>query len=451
VKLALILAAALLAAAPTAQAATWRQLTASGGASIDQVGLARTADGVLHVVWRARTGPNTEDLRHTAISPGGKIGATTPVQSGWASMSNPAVTVVPGGLRAVWGGIRTIDAGEPNQDLNTALSTDGGASWALTTGSIVPLGAQAYGSSASAATLPNGTVLETWAGTLGTWVHSGLDPATPNFEYQAPMGNYGYDPGIATAANGDAAVAWYSNADGHLGVFARMVNPDGSPLSIPLNMPSTNDMHVGMLSRTPIVARPKSGGFYVAYPTGYPTQNRVQLWRVGTGGLFLLAHTEANALATVAADRKGRLWVAWTDGTFGDKRVLARRSNRRVSRFGATVNAGAVRNASSAYQLDASATASALDVLALFGVGTESGGATYHARIRPGLTLTAKRSGRKVAYTVTDAGDPVRGATVRAAGRSARTDGKGHATLRLKQRAKATASAPGYASATVKR
>ena len=86
--------------------------------------------------------------------------------------------------------------------MNTAFSPDGGATWQLTTGSIVPLGAQSYGSDASATTLPNGTTLQAWAGTLGTWVHAGLDPATPNTDYQAPSGCCGYYPGLATDASG---------------------------------------------------------------------------------------------------------------------------------------------------------------------------------------------------------------------------------------------------------
>jgi hypothetical protein len=42
------------------------------------------------------------------------------------------------------------------------------------------------------------------------------------------------------------------------------------------------------------------------------------------------------------------------------------------------------RGVHSTYALDASATSSGLDVLALFGTGTSSGGATYVKRIRPG-------------------------------------------------------------------
>jgi hypothetical protein len=299
----LILAAALalLAAPASATAAPWRQVTADGGTSIDQVGIVRTGDGVLHVAWH-----EDGDLRHTAISPRGRIGATTPIQSGWTGHMDPALTVVPGGIRVVWGAIRSTDTSDPNQDLNTAFSGDGGASWALTLGSIIPRGAQAYGSDASATTLPGGTVLQAWAGTLGTWVHAGLNPATPNFDYQAPLGPYGYGPGLASDASGRAMMAWFSSGANRRGVVAQSVNANGSP-----------------------------------------------------------------------------------------------------------------------------------------------GGATYVKRVRPGLTLRARKRDGRVTFTVTDAGDPVRGAKVRVGGKSGRTDRRGRVTLDVKRgRAKATAS--GYARATLR-
>jgi hypothetical protein len=444
----LIVAAVLaLAAAPApmADAAAWRQVTASGGASIDQVGLVRTSDGVLHVVWH-----KGGDLLHTAIGRRGKVGATSPIQSGWTGHMDAALTAVPGGIRVFWGAIRTTDPNDPNRDLNTALSTDGGASWRLTAGSIVPPGAQAYGSDAAATTLPSGTVLQAWAGTLGTWVHSGLDPATPNFDYQGPLGSYGYGPGLASDAGGRAMMAWFSSAGGKRGVLAQGVNADGSPAGGAMTMPGSQVMQGGgMISKTPIVARANNGGFYVAYAVGYPTANRISVWRVGASAAKLLARTDANSQVTLAADPKGRLWAVWSDGTFGDTHVVAARSNREATRFGARVDAGAVRGAHSTYSLDASATSSALDVLALFGTGTQSGGATYTARVKPGLTLKARKRSGRVTFTVTDAGDPVRGATVRAGGRSARTDRHGRVTLKVKG-GTARATARGYARATLR-
>jgi hypothetical protein len=445
VKTLILAAAAALVAAPAADAATWRQVTASGGASIDQVGLVRTSDGVLHVVWH-----KGGDLLHTAIGRRGKVDATSPIQSGWTGHMDAAVTAVPGGIRVVWGAIRSTDTSDPNQDLNTALSTDGGTSWQLTSGSIIPRGAQAYGSDAGATTLPNGTVLEAWAGTLGTWVHSGLDPATPNFDYQGPLGQYGYGPGIASDADGRATMAWFSSAAAHTGVVAQGVNADGSPAGPAMTMPGSQVMQGGgTVSRTPIVARASSGGFYVAYALGYPTANRVRVWRVGASATRLVARTDANSQVTLAADGHGRIWAVWSDGTFGETHVLAARSNRDATEFGARVDAGAVRDAHSTYSLDASATSSALDILALFGTGTESGGATYAKRIKPGLTLRARKRSGRVTFTVTDAGDPVRGATVRAAGRSGRTNRRGRVTLRI-TRGTATANARGYARARLR-
>ena len=442
----LILALALaLLAAPTADAAPWRQVTASGGGAIDQVGLVRTSDGVLHVAWH-----KDGDLFHTAIARNGRLGATSPIQSGWTGHMDAALTAVPGGIRAVWGAIRSTDSSDPNRDLNTALSTDGGASWQLTPGSIIPVGAQAYGSDASATTLPDGTVLQAWAGTLGTWVHSGLDPAMPNVDYQAPLGTYGYGPGLASDAGGRAMMAWFSSSAGRRGVIAQGVNADGTAAGPALTMPGSHVMEGGgTVSKTPIVARTKGSGFYVAYALGYPTANQVRVWRVGASTAMLLDRTAANSQVTLAADPKGRIWAVWSDGTFGETHVLAARSNPEATRFGAAVDAGAVRDAHSTYSVDASATASALDILALFGTGTSSGGATYATRIEPGLTLKARKRKGRVTFTVTDAGDPVRGATVRLAGRSAKTSRKGRATLELES-GRATASAPGYATARLR-
>lgn len=429
-----------------AQAATWKQVTASGGASIDQVGLARTADGVLHVVWKKDV-----DLFHSAIGPDGKLRVTTPIVSGWASLSDPAITVAPGGLRVAFGGIRTTESTETNQDMNSAFSSDGGASWQLQVGSVVAPGGQSYASDAGIATLANGTPLITWAGTLGTWVHAGLDPATPNFNYMAPIGNYGYDPGIAADLRGGATLAWFSNETNSPGVLAQSVADDGSPLGQAVTMPGSRVMVGGStLSRTPIVQRAKSLGMWVAYGVGYPTADQVRLWLVGANGSSLIARTRSSAEVAIAADSKGRLWVAWSDGQFGDQQIYAARSNPTSTVFGEPVKLGAVKGAHSTYSVDASATDSGLDVLANFAKGSESTSSTFTTRVLPGLTLKGKRSKGKATFTVTDAGTAVKGAKVKLSGRSGKTDSKGHVTLTASKKGTATASAAGYTKATLK-
>ena len=431
-------------------------MTTPDGSSADQVGLARTADGVLHVAWHHPTGPNTADLLHTAISPAGKVGATTPVQSGWTGFTNPALVVEPAGLRAFWGGFRTTDSSDPQNETNTALSQDGGASWALQPGSVVPLGAQSYASNTAATVRADGSTLQSFAGTLGTWVHAGLSPATANLDFQAPLGHYGYDPNLATDATDRTVLAWYSNAAGHLGVQVQDVAADGAPVGTAATMPNTGDMQVGMLGRTPLVAR-KGGGFYVAYPTGYPSSDRVRLWRVGAAAAPLVERVRGSgspAVAVAAAD-DGRLWVVWTEG-FGDPDVLARRSNKSATTFGATVNAGHPKDALQAYKVDASAAGGALDVLGNFNIDTSATAVTSYRRLLPGLTLQARprklRKGKRTAvrFTVRDAGDAVKGAKVKAAGASGRTNAKGSVTLTIRsgKAVKASATRSGYTSAT---
>jgi hypothetical protein len=446
-----VIAAALIAvcgAAP-ASAASWTRITTPDGSSTDQVGLARTGDGVLHVAWHHPTGPNTQDLNHTVITPAGRIGATIPIQSGWTGFTNTALVVEPGGLRAFWGAFRTTDPNDPQRETNTALSSDGGASWALQPGQVNPSGAQSYASAHAATVRGDGSTLQAFAGTLGTWVHAGLSPATPNYNF-TPGLQYGNDPNLATDATNRTVMAWYSNATGRLGVLAQDVDADGSPGPGPLTMPGTGAMSIGMLGRTPLTAR-TGGGFYVAYPT----PGGVRIWRVGAGRASVVAGIDNSPAVAIAAAGDGRIWVLWTKG-FGDPDVLARRSNKRATRFGATVNAGHPREAMQAYKLDANVAGNALDVLANFNLGATSDAATSYRRLLPGLTLQARpgrlRAGEQtlVRFTVRDAGDAVSGATVNVGDRAGVTDNRGRVTLTLTSSRAVTAQATrtGYTAAT---
>lgn len=438
-------------AASSASAAPWKRVTTPDGSSTDQVGVARTANGVLHLVWSHPTGPNTEDLNHTAITRDGRLGATNPVQTGWTGFSNAALVLDPGGLRTFWGGFRSTDSGDPHDEVSTALSPDGGASWALQPGSINPRGAQSYASNLAATVRPDGSTLQAFAGTLGTWVHAGLSPATPNHDYQAPFGQYGYDPNLTTDTGGRSVLAWFSSATARAGVLAQLVAADGSPSGQVLTMPGTSGMRSGMLGRTPLAALGPS--LYAAYPT----PNRIRVWRIGTANAPVIGRIggSGSPAVAIAPTADGRLWILWTKG-FGDPDVYARRTNVGARKFGAVVNAGHPRDAMQAYKLDASAVGGMLDVLGNFNIGTTTTAVTSHRRILPGLTLRARprglRSGEQtdVRFTVLDAGDPVQGARVTAGGESARTNGQGRVTLSVNSRRPLTARAthPGYTPAS---
>jgi hypothetical protein len=352
-----------------------------------------------------------------------------------------------------WGAIRSTEPTETNQAMSTALSSGGGTTWALQPGDVVQDNAQAHASPTSAATLPDGTPLQAWYGTLGTWVHAGLSPLTQSFEYQAPFGSYGNLPGIAVGSEEGAVLAWYSNANGHLGVYAQDVAPDGSPIGGRVRMPGTSNMEIGQTGRTPIAAR-TGGGFFVAYPTGYPSLNRIRVWRVGTATSTLVGKASGGASATVAGDRNGRMWVVWEDD--GGPAVYARRSNRAGTVWGATVRAGRPKHGAGAYTVDASPVGDfALDVFGSFALNSGTPLATFTRRILPGLTLVASGAARRgqdtrITFTTRDAGDPVKGAKVSAGGDSGRTDGKGKVTLTVHagRHVTAHATAPGYTDAS---
>jgi hypothetical protein len=197
------------------------------------------------------------------------------------------------------------------------------------------------------------------------------------------------------------------------------------------------------------------GGLFVAYATGYPALNRIRVWRVGAPKSTLIAKAKAGASATVATDMNGRVWVVWEDDHGTHPAVYARRSNRAGTRWGATVVAGRAKGASSAYSVDASPIgAFALDVFSSFALDGGTPLATYTRRVLPGLTLLVQGTPRrgkntKLTFAVLDAGDPVKGATVKAGGDSGETGATGKVSLTVHAGRKLTAhaTAPGYTAA----
>jgi hypothetical protein len=448
---------AALAAAPTATAAPWKRVTAENGSGIDQVGLARTGDGVLHLAWHHPTGqPNSEDLLHTVITRDGRVGATNPIEANWVGFSNPALVVEPGGLRAFWGGFRTFDTDDPLQEIATSLLPDGGA-WTLQPTPVNPGGGQSYASPISATVRPDGTTVQAWSGTLGTWAHVGLDAedASRGIHNFMAKRQYGNNPNLVTDAAGRVWMGWYSNDRAGFGVLAQQVGAGGEPVGSQLTMPGTSAMNIGMGGRTPLVAR-SGGGVYTAYPTPQ-AMNQVRVWRVGASDAPIVARKAGSGPVTIAKADDGRLWAIWDDRGGLGATIHARRSNRRATNWGAEVTAGRPRGTLQAYSLDASAIGGAVDVLGVFNLGTTTNAATFHRRLQPGLTLTAApgrlRSGRsnEVRFTVKDAGDAVSGARVSVGGKSGTTNGRGRVEFDLPGRAvKATATKAGYVKDTLR-
>jgi hypothetical protein len=141
--------------------------------------------------------------------------------------------------------------------------------------------------------------------------------------------------------------------------------------------------------------------------------------------------------------------VTWGDDSNGG--VAVTRSNKAVTRFEPIQHLRL--KALSLYRLQGDGRLGPLDLFAdEIPSGSSPGPGLYHARVLPLLSATASlTTSKKYAYLtvkVTDAGDPVAGATVSAKGKTAKTNAKGIAKLIYPSTAggKATlaVTSPGY-------
>jgi hypothetical protein len=371
-----------LALAPQAAAAAWAPVTGPTGI-IDDIGQVRAPDGTLHVVWKRTTpGASTNDVLHVAISPSGAVGQPSVIASAYATANNPSIVNTPGGgLRVFFGSIQCTNQGCPS-GLFTATSSDRGATWS--TPSVIATGGSAYGADANAAVLADGTPFETWSGTLGVFVHPGLDPATSVSEFHGAMGAgcCGYYSNLAADRTGHMVLAWDSNATGYLGVWARAVDPaTGAPVGSPLQMPGSvtnyggQPNHAQMLTRVPIVSQ--NGGFFVAYSGGYPMTSKVLLWGVGSASsVTVIDERSDHNEVSLAADSTGGLWVFWASSVSGAAHVYARRVTS--AGFEPVFDMGAPPGAQSIYSIDGEVNPDGHpEALALAGFSNGSAGSYY--------------------------------------------------------------------------
>jgi hypothetical protein len=445
-RLAVALIGAILAALialPCAALATtpghWDPVTAADGENIDQVATLRTPDAQLHVIWHRKTPGNSAnaDLMQTVIAPNGTVGAPQALATNWAGIGDPAIVRASDGQVLVLAAAqRSTDSSDPIQNVALWSSSDSGASWTLTPADVAT--GAGFSDPMGAAIGPDGaTPFFAWSTTFGLFVHRGTDPsaASANFHDAAGLGCCGYHPGLALDSAGQLVVGWYALVSQGNGVYAQQVDPStGNPTGSLMRMPGTGDS-VSPDQRVGVVARPGKPGVFLVYGGGGVNATKVLLWRFGAPASTELAGGAATLRdPAIAATPDGRLWVAWTS----KNRVYARRSNPAVTRWGATTSIAAQKGAGTVFKVALDAQAGALDV---FGAFAPTGGSTvqtWHTQMQPGLTLIASPSKlkaggspHKVTLKVTDAGSPVKGATVKLGGKSAKTGVAGTASLSL--------------------
>jgi hypothetical protein len=423
--------AARAAAAPAR--VVWARIN-GGTNSANQVGaelgLARTADGVLHVIWNrgsSRTNGQTT-IFQTRISRTGSVLGTSTVASGWSGLAGGNVLVVmpdktlrlfvSGGYApGVAGGINMLTAPPSGQ----VFTRDPSAVWG---------GDFAAASPFIAATVSHGQVVTAWDGSYNVGVASANQYPSVHSFMSVPQ--------LATDAKTGAVVFSGITNAGKGGVYVQQVLPRPGPGRL---LASGMNTDWGASGAT---ARIGAGGVYVLTADG---QAKVLALTRYNGGTVVVARGAYYYYANVFAAPGGRLWVAWYPGTGTD--LFATRSNGAVTRFEAVQTLALPATS----QLDDDAiygngAAGPLDLFARQSIGPVSGFLFTHvlaimhvtSAVVPiisktvvpvtskngnviGHKLKVKVVGHELKVFVSDAGDPVPGATV--------TVGKRHATTKI--------------------
>lgn len=442
--------ALVVAAVAAAGPGTWSRAGKRPGSPGFQAGLARTADGVLHVVSLRRSGAKFE-LWQVRIGSDGRLLGSNTVARGWSQLANPELVLTPdGGLRALIGGDKSPTAANPG--LVTATAPAEGAPWTTQPDPVSP-GADTALADVGATTGKDGTPIVVWATPAGLRYRYGIDPAVSDIVLPLP-GCCASEPAAATdGASGQSYVAWASSAARASGILVQPVGPrsaTGQSLYAPGSASKGRVAAVPPGERVALTARLGAGGVFAAYGVGYPTVRGVVLWRVGEPHAVLrLAAVGATDVALAAA-AGGRLWLAWARGA----KFYVTRTNRAGTRVEPVRAISPPPRTTSIWRAQGEGSLGPLDLIA--NIDAVGGTTFWHQQILPLLSLTVTAAAQqhgatRYAFAVTDAGDPVPNATVRVGTQTLTTGLAGTVALTTTdQPLAAFASKVGYATGSAR-
>ena len=382
-------------------------------ANTNEVGLLRTDDGVLHVLYVNNRANGTQALLQMAFT------GTNPAVPGTRSDPITVFTVSPAanqsfndrvdlasngadGLRALFA--TTFPNGPLDGILSTSVSATG-ASWS----SPVAASATAAGQRSpvyAASGIGGGTDLQ--GVTTGAWGDSapdgggwrvGLTTNGGDSHFPATLGDI--DPDVATdTVSGETVIAV-----NHQDVGINLYSPTGADLG---TVPQS--AHAWTQQRTSVTGRVGADGIYVGYGTGDNMFDaRPAIYRVGSSKFIFLKNQKDAAHVGLAAAPGGRLWIYWDR----EGKLYASRTNPEVTKFGAIVKYSApLGGDGSIHRLAGEGSLGSLDLMALIDLDGHLN--WWLERLMPGLTVEVLgdgtvEAGKKVKVKVTDAGDPVKG------------------------------------------
>jgi hypothetical protein len=458
--LGLIVPVAVTMASPAAGGGTSKWLTLSSG----NLGTTGTTPSIARfghnyeVVWIAKSGSHWSIQGRILNAAGTPTGSVITLVKNWAGIALDPTILANGSDRLVaFGGDETGTSGPYESDAEFFTTSSNGTSWTLNSGSLSAADTARVGS--AAVVNAGGTIITGLARKDGVQYHVGAsnqNPAPGPDPTTVATGNFSYDPGVGFDQKTHQVWAlWYSNSgiNGQDGVNAQVIYPTkGSRVHAPgSSNPITKS--AGVEQDLSVAAR-VGGGLYTAYRS--PNSQSIVVWKVGASKPVLTMKAGPYGVDDIvlAAAPKGRLWLYWEDRN--DWR--AARSNKAATKFGAVTivnlpNKNDIEN----NLIAGDGSAGPLEAIATITTPSNSN-QIISRQILPRLSIVTAHSvahGKKLKVTVTDAGDPVQGATVHFAGLKAKTNSHGEATFHVSKSAgvgstKVTATIKGYSPITTR-
>ncbi len=311
----------------------WTKISTGKVSLINEPGLYRTADGVLHVVYEREVG-TISSIGHTAIKATGAVKLKNVAITGWRSIVHDpkAVGGPGGGIRLVFGGVRSLTPGFWTDGRTyTATGSKAGTGW------VVPMeaigishnGSASYGT--GAVTLADGTPVASFPlNNVLTW-HVGTSELDPDQTFDFGLGtDLYYSTLVRDGSKVYAAFFSLGPTAAKEGTFVKPIYPTvGATKKVPGSSKGKTSLEPGQAIA---MAARKGGGVFVAFCVGYPTCKHIGLWKVGTSAVHVVPGSGNATSIAISPGPGGRLWIAWA--TTSPARVFAVRTGTSGLTFG---------------------------------------------------------------------------------------------------------------------
>lgn len=420
---------------------TWRMLGPAPESSSEPT-LLHITQGRDLVLWEVPTGATTSTFKYAEIAQyGGLAAGVKDMFSGhhWTTLiGDPKLLQYRGKPLLIFAGQKTLNKSDPLSAGCVVGAEDGSAGWKIQRWSLSQDCSGAIGKFGGAAVDSKGTLSAAWASNgSGALVYRiGIAPTIPaaNPDRMIPIthGNLELVDETNDSSGNDhfygAFYRLFSTAPFHDGLYLADLSAGTGPKQAPGSGTTTEE---GAFQEPALTSTLGHGGVYAAYCSNTGNCGKVEVWHYGAKKAMGVPGSSGATVMDISAGPSGRLWVAWFNRS--TERVYTVRTNRADNRFG-PLESYAVHGCTpdnNARIVLSSGPEQRLDVVL---VCVQSSNDKSYARTTQsitGLWLSAStgainhKKGGTVRFEVTDAGDPVSGATVSVDGKKGKTNASG--------------------------